>query len=187
MFAAFRLLVLASACIVMAGCSAAYQEAGLALDAVPEPAGTSGETYFVEFRAVMPVYPGHSYFVHGRLGADGNPVSTSEPIGFYPLLGPIGGSTLGLIAIPGLTTPDPSDATKRTVEKYRVALDKSRHDKLLAFVKKWRSGGEAWSLIFNNCNDFIAGAARSVGLDAPVGLALMAPYRHIRKLRELNS
>ena len=27
----------------------------------------------------------------------------SEPIGFYPLFGPVGGSTLGLVAIP-LTT-----------------------------------------------------------------------------------
>lgn len=182
-----RGVALACMCIWLAACSTSYQEAGLRADAQPQPAGGTSGRYFVEFRAVMPVFPGHSYFVHGRLDENGVPVEESEPIGFYPLLGPVGGSTLGLFAIPGLTAPDPGDAKKHTVESYRVELDVDRHSRLMSFVSRWRSEPEPWSLLFNNCNDFIADAARTIGLKAPEGLAVMPPYVHIRKLRQLNS
>ena len=68
-----------------------------------------------------------------------------------------------------------------------VEIDSVRHDRLMTFVRQWRKGPEPWSLLFNNCNDFIADAARAIGLRAPVGLALMPPYEHIRKLRQMNS
>ena len=73
------------------------------------------------------------------------------------------------------------------MESFRVVLNGRQHSDLMAFVRRWRSGPEPWSLLFNNCNDFIADAARAVGLKAPPGLALMPPYQHIRNLKHLNS
>ncbi len=144
-------------------------------------------SYFVEFRAGMSVFPGHSYFVHGVLAADGTIQEQSDPIGFYPWLGPIGGVTLGWLAIPGSTEPDPADTKTPTVETYRVQLTPQQHASLLDFIKDWRRTAGPWNLVFNNCNDFAAAAARAVGLRAPEGLSAVPPYLHIRKMRTLNA
>lgn len=144
-------------------------------------------THFVEFRAVMAVYPGHSYFIHGRLDRTGRVVEQSDPIGFYPFLGPLGGSTLGLLAIHGSTAPDPSDLRSPVVEKFRVNLTPSSYESLMRFVRQRRQDTAVWSLMFNNCNDFVADAARAVGLRVPSGPSVTPPYAHVRRLRQMNA
>ncbi len=149
-----------------------------------------GQRYFVEFRAethYIPIHPGHNYLVHGLLAPDGSIAKESGPVGFYSRLGPIGAGTLGLIANPGTIGPDPSGDDLPVTETYRVPLTSGQYTKLMEFIEYWRQNVVLWNLFFNNCNDFIAGAARAVGLKAPKGLAVIPPSVHIRKLRRLNA
>ena len=178
--------------LVIAACSSGGQDGGLrGLAAVPTADNVevvpANATHFVEFRAVMAVFPGHSYFVHGRLDRTGSVVEQSDPIGFYPFLGPLGGSTLGLLAIPGSTAPDPVDLQSPVVEQFRVNLTPSEYGSLMRFVRQRRQNTAMWNLILNNCNDFVADAARAVGLNVPSGPSVTPPYAHIRRLREMNA
>jgi hypothetical protein len=142
--------------------------------------------HFVEFRAEMNVFPGHSYLVYGLVNGRGEIAKQSAPIGFYPHLGPVAGITLGWIAAPGTIEPDESEATGELKEKYRVLLTPEQHARLLKYIAGWRGQTVAWNLFLQNCNDFATGAAKAIGLKTPRGLGFTLPYVHVRKIRDLN-
>ena len=142
--------------------------------------------HFVEFRAEMNVFPGHSYLVYGQVNGQGEVIEQSGPIGFYPRLGPVAGITIGWIAAPGTIDPDPSDVLGLPKERYRVILTQDQHARLADYIAGWRGQTVAWSLLLQNCNDFATGAAQSIGLSTPSGLGFTLPHIHIRRIRDLN-
>lgn len=146
-----------------------------------------GLHHFVEFRAKMNVFPGHSYLVYGEVDGRGEVVRQSGPIGFYPHLGPVAGITLGWIAAPGTIDPDPADMAGAPKEKYRVLLTPEQHRRLSKYIAAWRDQTVAWNLLLQNCNDFATGAAEAIGLKTPSGLGFTLPHMHVRKIRELNA
>lgn len=181
--------------IFLAACTSSRHQADYILEPKVEAAGatiTRGAQFegdlrhFVEFRAEMDVFPGHSYLVHGQVNEQGEIIEKSGPIGFYPRLGPVAGITIGWIAAPGTIDPDPSDVLGLPKEKYRVLLSEDQNARLADYIAGWRGKTVAWSLLLQNCNDFATGAAQSIGLSTPSGLGFTLPHIHIRRIRELN-
>jgi hypothetical protein len=179
----------------LAACTSSTHQADYILEPKVEAAGvtiTRGSQFegdlrhFVEFRAEMNVFPGHSYLVHGQVNGQGEIIEQSGPFGFYPRLGPIAGITIGWIAAPGTIDPDPSDVLGLPKERYLVFLTPDQHARLADYIAGWRGQTVAWNLLLQNCNDFATGAAQSIGLSTPSGLGFTLPHIHIRRMRELN-
>ncbi len=194
-----RTLAALGVLVALAGCSTTPDD--VALTPVTEIQTTAaavdfrqkslenGQRYFVEFRAekhYFPGHPGHNYLVHGVMNADGSLASVSQPVGFNTQWGAIGAGLVGWIGNPGMIDPDPAREYFTPVETFRVPLSDAKYAKLMNFINTWRTQQPVWNIVFWNCSDFTAAAAREVGLRAPRGVKIIPPFLHIRKMRQLN-
>ncbi len=69
---------------------------------------------------------------------------------------------------------------------YRRSLTDEQYRRLTSYIDAQRGQSKVYNLIFNNCNDFVAGAASAIGLKVPFSGAVPPPM-FIWLLKEMNS
>jgi hypothetical protein len=150
--------------------------------ATKTPAKSSGG-YFIEFRAARIGIYGHSYVAYGRLDRFENPETTTyadrHPMGNYAIM------ALGhLVPVPANTEWDPEVLDLPIAHKYRVKLNDSQYNNLLAAVKRANASTAYWNAITNNCNHYVGQLAEAIGLRVPGAFHLSMGF--IPDLQEMN-
>ena len=148
----------------------------------PGPKSPGG--YFIEFRAAKIGSYGHSYVAYGRLDRRGNPESPSyadlHPMGNYAVM------LLGhLLPVPANTEWDPEVLTLPVSFKYRVKLDDTQYNNLLAALERAKKNPRHWNAVTYNCNHFVGELAKAVGLRVPGQFNLSTGF--IPELQEINT
>ena len=140
---AIATLMLAAAGLMPTSASAQTFNSEQAAPAQPagkaaKPTAKSSSGYFIEFRAARIGIYGHSYVAYGRLDRFGNPETTTyadrHPMGNYAIM------ALGhFVPVPANTEWDPEVLDLPIAHKYRVKLNDSQYNNLLAAVKRANS------------------------------------------------
>ena len=143
--------------------------------------------YFVEFRSRYAASYGHTFLAHGRLNAKGEIVE-SEVAGLHPATDSSVPWMIGhLVPVPSETGPSDGDLEDQYVSaRYRVELSEAEYEKVAAFIRKQQANSPLWHAVLYNCNAWVGGVARFMGLRTPASSLLMrADY--INSMRDLNS
>ena len=148
-----------------------------------KPAAKSSSGYFIEFRAARIGIYGHSYVAYGRLDRYGNPETTTyadrHPMGNYAIM------ALGhFVPVPANTEWDPEVLDLPIAHKYRVKLNDSQYNNLLAAVKRANANTAYWNAVTNNCNHYVGQLAEAVGLRVPMAFHMSIGF--IPDLQEMN-
>jgi len=148
-----------------------------------KPAAKSSGGYFIEFRAARIGIYGHSYVAYGRLDRFGNPDTTTyadrHPMGNYAIM------ALGhFVPVPANTEWDPEVLDLPIAHKYRVKLNDSQYNNLLAAVKRANANTSYWNAVANNCNHYVGQLAEAVGLRVPGAFHMSMGF--IPDLQEMN-
>jgi len=139
--------------------------------------------YYIEFRAARIGFYGHSYVAYGRLDRQGNAETTTyadlHPVGNYAVM------AIGhFVPVPANTEWDPEVLDLPIAHKYRVKLNDSQYDNLLAAVKRANADTAYWNAVTNNCNHYVGQLAEAVGLRVPMAFHLSMGF--IPDLQEMN-
>ena len=148
-----------------------------------QPAAKSPGGYYIEFRAARIGIYGHSYVAYGRLDRFGNPETTTyadrHPMGNYAIM------ALGhFVPVPANTEWDPEVLDLPIAHKYRVKLNDSQYNNLLAAVKRANANTSYWNAVTNNCNHFVGELAKAVRLRVP--MQFHVSYGFVQDLQALN-
>ena len=148
-----------------------------------KPAAQSSGGYFIEFRAAGIGIYGHSYVAYGRLDRFGNPHTTTyadrHPMGNYAIM------ALGhFVPVPANTEWDPEVLDLPIAHKYRVKLNDSQYNNLLAAVKRANANTSYWNAVTSNCNHYVGQLAEAVGLRVPGAFHMSIGF--IPDLQEMN-
>jgi hypothetical protein len=148
-----------------------------------KPAAKSSDGYFIEFRAARIGIYGHSYVAYGRLDRFGNPDTTTyadrHPMGNYAIM------ALGhFVPVPANTEWDPEVLDLPIAHKYRVKLNDSQYNNLLAAVKRANANTSYWNAVTSNCNHYVGQLAEAVGLRVPGAFHMSMGF--IPDLQEMN-
>ncbi len=176
---AFFLILGLSAC-APAGSNAPAEGA-----AAPAPQSLLGAaSYYIEFHARQSdVWIGHTYLVYWAQDALGKPLAR-EVVGFYP-----GGGYLGMlaapVAVPGVVGKNDDDERLPDMRVYRRSITAVEYERLMRYVAEARANMHLFNMFTNNCNDFAAGAAKTVGLKIPFN-TFARPEAFIADLAKLN-
>jgi hypothetical protein len=148
------------------------------------PQAAASGAYYVEFRVAQIGTYGHSYIVYGRLNAKGQPAefryADLHPIGNYALM------ALGhIVPVPATTKWDPDVEKLPVSSSWRHKLTAAEYGKLQAAVQRSRTNtSPTWNAVANNCNHYVAGLAKAIGLRTPSDFQVS--YTFIPALRDLN-
>jgi hypothetical protein len=144
----------------------------------PAPGG-----YYIEFRAARIGIYGHSYVAYGRLDRQGNAETTTyadlHPVGNYAVM-----AVGHFVPVPANTEWDPEVLELPIAHKYRVKLNDSQYNNLLAAVKRANANTAYWNAVTNNCNHYVGQLAEAVGLRVPMAFHLSMGF--IPDLQEMN-
>ncbi len=121
--------------------------------------------------------------MYGAQDPDGHPLE-SKTIGFYPDGGALG-PYIGIVGISGMVGQEDYYAKLPSSTNYPSILTAEQYQRLTSYIDKERARPQVYNLFFNNCNDFVAGVANSVGLKTPFIRALPPPI-FIGLLAEMN-
>jgi hypothetical protein len=149
----------------------------------PAPAAKSPGGYYIEFRAARIGIYGHSYVAYGRLDRQGNAETTTyadlHPMGNYAVM------AIGhFVPVPANTEWDPEVLDLPIAHKYRVKLNDTQYNNLLAAVKRASANTAYWNAVTNNCNHYVGQLAEAVGLRVPMQFHLSMGF--IPDLQEMN-
>jgi hypothetical protein len=153
--------------------------------AQPQPKQKVAKPYFIEFRARNAVSYGHTYAVHGRVGAK---ITAKDVVGLHPATNsPIPWMVGHLLMVPSETGASDGDVEDQyLLARYRVLLTHAEYQKLLVSIRKLQASSPVWHAVFYNCNRFVADIAQSMGLKTPSSTQLY-PKDFISELGELNT
>ncbi len=140
--------------------------------------------YYVEFRTRPYFTITHTFVVYGAQDSSGHPVET-KTIGFYPHGGALG-PFIGVVAISGEVGQEDYYAKLQSEVVYHRSLTTEQYRRLTQYFDAERADDKVYNLLFNNCNDFVAGAADAVGLKVPF-VHVLPPPMFIRLLAEMNT
>lgn len=180
-------LVLAAGLLLAPASAQSSDPAAAAAPAKPakpvRPAPKSPGGYYIEFRAAKIGLYGHSYVAYGRLDRRGNAESTTyadlHPMGNYAVM------ALGhFVPVPGNKEWDPEVLTLPVAFTYRIKLNDSQYNNLLAAVKRANESTAYWNAVANNCNHYVGKLAQAVGLRVPAEFHLS--YGFIPDLQAIN-
>jgi len=148
-----------------------------------KPSAKSSGGYFIEFRAARIGIYGHSYVAYGRLDRFGNPDTITyadrHPMGNYAIM------ALGhFVPVPANTEWDPEVLDLPIAHKYRVKLNDSQYNNLLAAVKRANANTSYWNAVANNCNHYVGQLAEAIGLRVPGAFHMSMGF--IPDLQEMN-
>ena len=147
--------------------------------AAAEPRST-GERYFIDFRARSSHYIGHTYVIYYRVDATGH-VAEQHLAGLVPEEDVWNGI---LSPIRATIRKYKDDTRVPAGEVYRRELSGAQYAQVVRTVQFFESRPQRWHLIFNNCNDFGIQIAETLGLWRPP--SLMPPSVWVGTLRALN-
>jgi hypothetical protein len=137
--------------------------------------------FYVDFRTRPYFTISHTFIAYGAQDLTGHPLER-KTVGFFRHGGAFG-PFIGVVAIGGeedYFANLPSSAT------FHRNLTAEQYERLTPYIDSERGKPQVFNLIFNNCNDFVAGAAHAIGLNAPF-LRMLSPPYFIMLLDQMNS
>lgn len=179
--------ILAALLLTVSACSASARSDVSIIHAPAANATTAGRfaatPFYVDFRT-RPYYSiTHTFVVYGAQDATGHPLE-HKTVGFFPQ-GGAAGPFIGLIGIAGEVGSEDYYANLPSSTAFHRNLTAGQYQRLTQYIDAERATPHVYNLIFNNCNDFVAGAAESVGLKVPFVHALPPPL-FIMLLADMN-
>jgi hypothetical protein len=176
----------------MLNASSAFAQAGPQASAetpAPKRVATApvprvAKPYFIEFRARQALSYGHTFVVHGRVGAK---LTNANVVGLHPFTESSVPWMIGhLVFVPSETGASDGDIEDQyIIAKYRILLSEPEYRKLTAFMKDLKTNSPMWHAVLYNCNSFVGDIAKSMGLKAPSSNLLM-PKEYITELKQIN-
>lgn len=148
----------------------------------PQP----GKPYFVEFRSRTAASYGHSFVLHGKLGANGRfgkfEVAGLHPKGYDPNVYMQG----HVMPVPAETGASWGDLDEQYLTaRYCVVLSEAEYQRAAAYIRRLQATSKEWHAPTNNCNSFIGDIARHMGLLAPP-TPILLPEHFVTLIKDLN-
>jgi hypothetical protein len=143
----------------------------------------AGTPFYVEFRTRPYFTITHTFVAYGAQDPNGHPLEV-KTIGFFPHGGALG-PFIGMVGIAGIVGDEDYYANLPSSTTMHRNLTAEQYRQLTKYVDDERAQPQIYNLFFNNCNDFVAGAANAVGLRVPFFHA-MPPPLFIQLLAEMN-
>jgi len=148
----------------------------------PQP----GKPYFVEFRSRTAASYGHSFVLHGKLGANGRfgkfDVAGLHPKGYDPNIYMQG----HVMPVPAETGASWGDLDEQYLTaRYCVVLSEAEYQRASAYIRRLQATSKEWHAPTNNCNSFIGDVARHMGLLAPP-TPILLPEHFVGMIKDLN-
>jgi hypothetical protein len=141
--------------------------------------------FYVDFRTRPDATNSHTFLEYGAQDSNGRPIER-KTVGFYPrgagALGPI----IGIVGIAGEVGQEDYFANLPSSATFHRNLTPEQYQRLTDYIESERAKPQIFNLIFNNCNDFVAGAAHAIGLKAPI-VRMLPPSLFVMLLAQLNS
>jgi hypothetical protein len=141
--------------------------------------------FYVDFRTRPDATDSHTFLEYGAQDSSGRPIER-KTVGFYPGRGGALGSLIGIVAVPGEVGQEDYYANLPSSATFHRNLTAEQYERLTGYIESERAKPQIFNLIFNNCNDFVAGAAHAIGLKAPI-LRMLPPPLFVMLLAQLNS
>ena len=141
--------------------------------------------FYVDFRTRPDATSSHTFLQYGAQDSSGRPIER-KTVGFYPGRGGALGSLIGIVAVPGEVGQEDYYANLPSSATFHRNLTAEQYERLTRYIDSERAKPQVFNLIFNNCNDFVAGAAHAIGLKAPI-LRMLPPPLFVMLLAQLNS
>jgi len=141
--------------------------------------------FYVDFRTRPDDTTNHTFLQYGAQDSSGRPIER-KTVGFYPGAGGALGPVIGIVGIQGMIGQEDYFANLPSTATFHRNLTAEQYQRLTAYIASERARPQVFNLIFNNCNDFVAGAAHAIGLKAPA-LRILPPRAFVTQLAELNS
>jgi hypothetical protein len=140
--------------------------------------------FYVDFRTRPYFTISHTFIEYGAQDPTGHPLER-KTVGFFPHGGAFG-PFIGVVAIAGEVGAEDYYADLPSSATFHRNLTAEQYERLTRYIDSERGNPQVFNLIFNNCNDFVAGAAHAIGLNAPFLRMLPPPY-FIMLLAQMNS
>ena len=139
--------------------------------------------YFIDFRARSSGMIGHTYIIYGRIDSSGRMLEVHHA-GFYPRDEYHESPILGVALVSGYVTLKPENPRELPNMIYRRRLTAQQYALVHATVHDLKQSKPLWHLMMNNCNDFAATVAHSIGMVTPP--SLLTPHMFVRAMRAIN-
>lgn len=148
----------------------------------PQP----GKTHFVEFRSRTAASYGHSFVLHGKLGAPGKfakfEVAGLHPKGYDPAVYMQG----HVMPVPAETGASWGDLDEQYLKaRYCVVMTEAEYNRVAAYIRRLQATSKEWHAPTVNCNSFIGDVARYMGLLAPP-TPILLPEHFVTLIKDLN-
>jgi len=154
-----------------------------------DPCKKSTNNYYVAFisRTSEGSGPGHAYVAWG-IEDNELQMSKGDAYGFYPLKTKEKWSVIKSVF--GEIRDDQFGTSGGTVNRhFCVAVDKEQYDETRSILKRWEdeslAGETQYSLLYNNCEDFVKKIASTVSLTTP-NTFLTYPETFLNNLIDMN-
>jgi hypothetical protein len=148
-------------------------------------ASVAATPFYVDFRTRPDSVANHTFLEYGAQNSSGLPLER-KTVGFFPRGAGALGPFVSIIAMPGEVGPEDYFANLPSAATFHRNLTAEQYERLTAYIRSEQAKPQVFNLIFHNCNDFVAGAANAIGLQAPA-VRVSSPPAFINELAHLNS
>ena len=180
-------LALAAFVFTLSACGSSGND----LSTVPPPAADATTSasfatmpFYVDFRTRPYFAIDHTFIVYGAQDPTGHSLER-KAVGFFPH-GGFFGPFIGVVAITGDVGAEDYYVNRPSSVTFHRNLTAEQYERLIRYIDSERAKPQVFNLLFNNCNDFVAGAAHAIGLKAPF-LRMLPPSVFVRLLAQMNS
>ena len=149
------------------------------------PASFAATPFYVDFRTRPDAVNTHTFLEYGAQDSSGHPIER-KTVGFFPRGAGALGPLIGIVAMPGEVGPEDYFANLPSAATFHRSLTAEQYERLTTYIQSKQAKPQVFNLLFNNCNDFVAGAALAIGLKAP-DVRMSPPTVFIHQLAQLNS
>ncbi len=180
-------LVLAAFVLTLSACAAPGNDVSTVHPpaAVTTSASSAATPFYVDFRTRPDAANNHTFLEYGAQDSSGRPIER-KTVGFFPRGAGAIGPLISIVAMPGEVGAEDYFANLPSAATFHRNLTAEQYSRLTAYIESQRAKPQVFNLIFHNCNDFVAGAAESIGLEAPA-VRILPPQLFITELAQLNS
>jgi hypothetical protein len=147
-------------------------------------ASSATTPFYVDFRTRPYFTITHTFLEYGAQDSSGRPLER-KTVGFFPQAGALG-LFIGIVAFAGEIGAEDYYANLPASATFHRNLTAEQYERLTQYIDSERAKPQVFNLIFNNCNDFVAGAAHAIGLKAPF-LRMLPPPLFVMLLARMNS
>jgi hypothetical protein len=179
---------LAAFVLTLSGCASSGNDISIAHSSWAADPATStsfaATPFYVDFRTRPYSAITHIFLVYGAQDSGGHPLER-KTVGFFPYGGYLG-PFIGIVAIGGEVAAEDYYANLPSSTTFRRDLTAEQYERLTRYIDSERAKPHIYNLVFNNCNDFVAGAADAIGLKVPF-LHVLPPPLFVMLLARMNS